>query len=422
MSTSRETDMSTRQLRDITDPDELAFELGTWLLGLKSFAGTCGEIFADDNKAKTETGNRSREFWITHAALLNCSNLNFKLRRSLDGRDMGTNVSDDELDDLSFVLRDLIVLNESMSGAGQLSFAEWNAWNETLDTRLNTFSVAAKLRSFALNGGRGHLPESLHRLFDRDSVGFSDRSDLDQILPRVGVILRLLTVVERMLRNDEPLKPTLLIFAAVYDQTQQLINHINNRLARFPDEGAALFNSLDGASYSASLELKKVFQQELRGIVGIVPAPSVYARVETAYSLLMDSFQQILIDLARIIEPKATAFDFFPRFQVKLDQSLILRDQLWSVLKSVQGAEQRPEKNEIEGLRKELSGFLNVAIRYLHYKDEETVERFGEEVLAARDKKDLVPILHRFGAYLETLFGQINMRAVLAPHPFEETK
>jgi len=52
----------------------------------------------------------------------------------------------------------------------------------------------------------------------------------------------------------------------------------------------------------------------------------------------------------------------------------------------------------------------------------ETVERFIEEVLVTGDKKDLVPILHRFGAYLETLFGQINMRAILAGHPFEEMK
>jgi hypothetical protein len=49
----------------------------------------------------------------------------------------------------------------------------------------------------------------------------------------------------------------------------------------------------------------------------------------------------------------------------------------------------------------------------------ETVERFIEEVLITTDKKDLVPILHRFGAYLDTLFGQINMRVVLAKHPFE---
>jgi len=33
-----------------------------------------------------------------------------------------------------------------------------------------------------------------------------------------------------------------------------------------------------------------------------------------------------------------------------------------------------------------------------------------------------VPILHRFGAYVETLFAQVNMRAVLEKHPFEIPK
>ena len=49
----------------------------------------------------------------------------------------------------------------------------------------------------------------------------------------------------------------------------------------------------------------------------------------------------------------------------------------------------------------------------------ETTERFVEEVVAARAPADLTTVLHRFGAYLETLLGQVNMRAVLAQHPFE---
>jgi hypothetical protein len=54
----------------------------------------------------------------------------------------------------------------------------------------------------------------------------------------------------------------------------------------------------------------------------------------------------------------------------------------------------------------------------LFYKDLETVERFIEEVLNTQNNSELVSILHRFGAYLETLFGQVNMRVVLADHPF----
>jgi hypothetical protein len=48
----------------------------------------------------------------------------------------------------------------------------------------------------------------------------------------------------------------------------------------------------------------------------------------------------------------------------------------------------------------------------------ETVERFIEEVLNTTKKSELVSILHRFGAYLETLLGQVNMRVVLVDHPF----
>ena len=53
------------------------------------------------------------------------------------------------------------------------------------------------------------------------------------------------------------------------------------------------------------------------------------------------------------------------------------------------------------------------------YKDWEVLERFVEEASAAKSSTDLQPVLHRFHAFLETLFGQVNMRAVLADHPFD---
>jgi hypothetical protein len=206
----------------------------------------------------------------------------------------------------------------------------------------------------------------------------------------------------------------------VHEQTSELISYIDKRLDRFPDETAELFGSLDGASYTASLELKKVYTQELVGLVGVRPAPSVYARIETAYSLLNDSFQQILTGFARLIDPSISTLDLFPSFRVKLEHSLQLREHLAGVRRVVRAAEQTPEKAKLDELKKELGNHLSSTMQFLFYKDRETIERFAEEVMAAGDKKDLVPILHRFGAYLETLFGQVNMRTVLADHPFEE--
>ena len=94
--------------------------------------------------------------------------------------------------------------------------------------------------------------------------------------------------------------------------------------------------------------------------------------------------------------------------------------QLWQVFSKVQSSESDPSRENVSELRKTLASFATETHGYLYYKDQETIERFSEEIYAAREKKDLVPVLHRFGAYLETLFGQVSMRAVLAGQPFEQ--
>jgi len=55
------------------------------------------------------------------------------------------------------------------------------------------------------------------------------------------------------------------------------------------------------------------------------------------------------------------------------------------------------------------------------YKDWEPLERFQEEIESAHMAAQLEQTLHRFEAFLETLFGQVNMRVILAAHPFDAT-
>ena len=403
----------------VLDPEELAFEIGAWLTGMRSFAATCQPTFAAESRSGEP--DLRREFRIATLALHRLSRLILRFRRSLSPEEMQSDFGFHrrELDELSLIVQGAILLADGQSTSRAVSFGEWNAWVGRTVQELDRNPVAMRLRDHAVKGAYVTLPARLRTLFEREDIDVSDRVDYLDVVPKVAAALRFLEVVGRMMRNDEPIKPALLILSAVHDQARGMIDHINLRLARHPNEEAALFNSLDSASYSASLELKKVFKQELKGIVAVLPPTSVFARTETAYSLLLDSFQQILVDLARTIDPSVTLFDFFPRFQIKLDQSLILREHLWQILKAVKAAEESPEKDKVEHLKQELADFVTITIRFLHYKDEETFERFTEEVHAAIDKKDLVPVLHRFGAYLDTLFGQVCMRSVLAEHPFQ---
>jgi len=423
----------------LPDSRDLTFELGLWLAGLESFLNIRNHSFAEENRSNAASRDWTKEFRLTHSTLLLCSKLNFQLGKSLrknntpqaengdedfrentDSANKEFEITTEDIHKLSVTLKDSILLNESLLRAAPLRFGEWTAWSSFLGERLKSSDGFERLVKTAEKSGEEFLPEILRKLLENHS--FAGQTDLQSILPRFAVILKWLSVVGRMLERDEPLKPTLLIFSRVYEQIQEMIGYVNNRLLRFPNEENPLFAALDGAAYTASIELKKVYNQELVGLVGIRPAPSVYARIETSYALLNHSFQQTLVGFAQLIEPNIEPHAIFPCFREKFEQSEILRQDLWRISKVVKSVEHQPEKQTVAELNEQLTDFLSGSLHFLFYKDKETVERFVEEILVTSNKKDLVPILHRFGAYLETLFGQVNMRTVLANYPFQPTE
>jgi hypothetical protein len=414
------------------DEADVMSELGIWLAGLESFMAACDQPFGEPAGTKNLI-DAAREFSLTRSVLIKCSTLNSRLMnlRTTSGPDddpLGNavaghvfQISEKEHDDLSASLRDAIVLNDSLIGAETLGYSEWRSWCNLLSQRFDALPAVRKLIRVAEMSAERYLPDKLNDLLGRGSINV-EHAELSLLLPRFARILKWLSVVGKMLEADEPLKPALIIFSRVNEQIYELINYINNRLARFQDEEADLFSSLDAAAYTASIELKKVYTQELAGVATLRPATTIYARIETAHSLLTESFQQIITGFARLIDPKADVFKLFPNFQQKVEHSLILRQELWTIVKLARAAEKDPEKRPVESLNTALREFMAESIRFLFYKDTETFERFVEEIRVTKQKKDLVPILHRFGAYLETLFAQVNIRAVLEKFPFNPEK
>ncbi len=402
------------------EASDLVFELGLWLSGLESFLNIRNHSFVEEHRAKAASRDWTKEFRLTHSTLLLCSRLTFQLSRQIKEQAFATELDADEVYQLSNALKDAVLLNEGLLRAAPLKFGEWTAWSNFLADKFKAVEAFAKLIKSAEKTGEAFLPALFWQLLESKPMSPVMEADLRLVLPRFAKILKWLSVIEKMLRNDEPLKPSLLIFSRIYEQIQDMMTYINNRLLRFPNEEDELFCALDGAAYTASIELRKVYNYELAGVAEIRPTPSVYAKLETAYALLNDSFQQTVISFAILLDPNVEPMKLFPNFQSKLDHSLLLRQSLWQVLQGVKNAERNPETYPMDSLHQQLDNFLASTLQYLFYKDMETVERFIEEVLITTDSKDLVPILHRFGAYLETLFGQINMRVVLADHPFEQ--
>ncbi len=415
---------------ETTDLDELSFQLGLWLSGLESFLKLRSSTLAEESRNNYDW---SKEFNLTHSVLLNCSKLTLDFSHLIlryesavanfevidQTKQSFSKITSKELCELTFALKEWVLLSEGLLRAAPLKFSEWIAWSNSLANRLKRIEVVQKLIENAEKEGEKFLPKILQNLLDNSSISSAWEADLRLVFPRFARSLKWLSIVGKMLKNDEPLKTTLVLFARINEQMNEMTGFINNRLLRFPDQSDALFSSLDAAAYTASIELKKVYTQELKGLAEIRPTPLIYAKIETAYSLLNDSLQLTLVNFAQLIDRNIDPTDIFPNLQTKEQQSLKLRESMWKLLQCVQIAEKTGEKYSLETLHKNLKKFCNDNKYYLFYKDMETVERFVEEILTA-DKKDLIPLLHRFGAYLETLLGQINMRVVLANHPFEE--
>lgn len=395
--------------------DEI-YRLGVWLAGLESFISTSGVAFAD-YRPVSGSDDYIDDLRLAKGALQRCIRLIFFLITSPAGMPAGSAATPEELQRLASACRGTLLLAESLERSGTLGMADWQEWCNVFNERFYGLPACTKLVSLTEKGGEEYFATILQNA----SLGASwpNRHEFGVLLPKFGRILRLLDVVGEMLANDEPLKPSLLIFAKVSELTQDLIRYLNQRVEHSTDKADEFINSLDVASYLTSLELKKVVQQELSGLSAVRPATIVYARIEASHALLTDSFHQLVVGFIRQIDPAIDAFALFPSFGVKLERSIALRKRIYDLVTLVKKAEQEPSDENIAGLNLALLAYLDDGLRFMFYRDTETFERFVEEILVMSQKKDLVPILHRFGAYLETLFGQVNMRTILENHPFE---
>lgn len=402
---------------------QISSELGFRLLGLKSYLNSKNHSFPDGNPENASSREWTNEVRLIRLTLLECANFVSQLSLVCQkSEDLQLTKTVSELKTLSSILRNYSILNETILRSARINFHEWSAWSKILQENIFKNDFVNQLIIDVTATSHFQLPTAFQEALINKPLPSSLLADFKQILPQFGKILRCLNLIGDLLEKDKPLQFAMLYLAAVKEQTHSILDFINLRLLRFTNEEDPMFGALDCAVFATSMEIKKVYNLELGEVSNIRQSPLLYAKMEAAHGLLRDSFQQTLVGFAQIIDPELDAYKLFPNFQTKLEQSMVLRNELWSAFQVVQKAEQNPENYPMTELHEHLKQFMKKALRYLMYKDWETMERFVEEVIRTNNKTDLVPILHRFGAYLETLFGQVNMRAVLANHPFEPNK
>jgi hypothetical protein len=414
-------------------------ELHIWQLALRSFFNLHNHSLSDAEKADIISRDFSPELKIVGQVLrrslllsLNCNSdqspASFEVDEATAFEDISLSGAPDtptREDNLPLVplintLSDLCRMCESLLSA-KVDFQVWASVEQIVRRELEhsqfVEQLERRMRAGRLLQLRRQHPD-LHQLAQSltpDTLA----ADMSAIFSQLTQMLEQLRLVEALLRQDAPLKQTLAIFTLVHEETRALVDFIEKRAIHAEEIDGAVFDALDCTGYALGVEVGRVYGRELVGLASLRQSPAIYTKVENAHGLLRDSFQQTLVSLVQVFDSSFDGAHYFQSFRSRLEQSLVLRSDLWTLLQLVLRAEQDRDSRPLVPLLERLDAFREGSLRFLMYKDWETYERFVAEVLAARGAVELTPVLHRFGTYLEALFGQINMRIVLAAHPFD---
>ena len=96
-----------------------------------------------------------------------------------------------------------------------------------------------------------------------------------------------------------------------------------------------------------------------------------------------------------------------------------MRLYIWRLLVFCRRFIESGTKEGVAPLIERIALFRDASLKYLMYKDWDAYELFLEEVIVARTIDEVIEAMHGFSVFLETLLGQVNMRAVLADEPFD---
>jgi hypothetical protein len=415
-----------------------AQELAVWLRALRSFFNAANHPLTETERASIGERSFKCETGVVRDALVRCLQLLSNLTRgevppalgdeggaaplqdtkpSAAGA-LGLVSAKDSLRDLGEVFKDVCRLSEALLESSSVGFGAWSSLGSILERELRRSEAAKLILAAGQAAGAAELQEQLVKLAQGlmpEELG----EDLLEIFQAFSRLLTLLRFIEVSLKGDTQLKRLLPVFTLIHEETRALLDFIEGRALRVEGVERGASEILDGTAYAVRMELRKAFEHELTGLCSLRQPPQLFAKVENATGLLRDCYQQSVVALAHSFEPGFDGGALFRSFTTKLEQSLELRRELWGLVLLVARSSADNHEPPATQVLEAMNAFGDGSQRYLMYKDWEALERFTEEIDSARDSGELSRTLHRFEAYLETLFGQVNMRAVLADRPFD---
>jgi hypothetical protein len=121
--------------------------------------------------------------------------------------------------------------------------------------------------------------------------------------------------------------------------------------------------------------------------------------------------------MAQALDPMVQGLHIFPDFTAKLEQSVLLRDNLARLIGAVRVFQSARDEAAAQGMKAQISAFYDHSMKDLMYRDWSGFELFFIEILKCSSLTALQQIGHRFETFLMTLYREVQKRAILQAAP-----
>jgi len=250
-------------------------------------------------------------------------------------------------------------------------------------------------------------------------VGAIEPPEVQEIIETVfDSLLRLLeclNFIERHLRQVATAEETLALFQLIRDEAGVLVEFIREKGLTSPAMSEELIEILDGITFAVSHDLRRVFEPDQRAGASQKSSHSVVGKLYRSHDLLTNCLQQSTVTLAMVFAPQLVGAELFNNSDLRFRQSLQLCDDLSELLQLIDVYANQHDQRALSSLSDAVESFRNESLEYLMYSDWPQFESFCETIKVAQSSQsEFEAVLHQFRCYLETLLGQVKMRAVLA--------
>ena len=242
-----------------------------------------------------------------------------------------------------------------------------------------------------------------------------------EYLPILQAVRRIFNDLVRLgdcLRLMEPylnqVGETLALLDLVRVDTLSLLDFAEKEALQTEGISDLLYAVIDGMSFALRHEVSRVFEDNLTDLSSDDSHELTQAKIADAHRILTNCLQQSIITLAQVFDPRLDGRQLFDNSQARLKQSLVLCKDLWTMLNLVRRAKRRLDPDLTNQVIDCVKTFRNGSMHYLMYRDWGHFERIVDQLeCSVRGEIESGPVLHQFLNYLETLLGQVKMRAVL---------